>query len=193
MASATLYLASSVSGGAASPDNALGPEDRSWTGNTGTQSWTHRWQCDPFPSDLAAFDGNLTLNIRARRDGGFLTPQITTVRAFQGGAEIAAWTNNTSHTSASWRTHTLAQSALTGTGPLDIEIVTAADVWSSWGSAIQINMASLEFGYIAGLPTPLKHWNGTSWDEGVLRRWNGSAWVHATVKMWNGSEWADME
>ena len=194
MATETLYLASGVSGNAATPDNAIGASDGVWTTNGGNDDWTHRWRFSGFPSGPVEFESALALGVLARKSAsGGGDPEISAVRLYQDGAQIAEWTNVTSpDANGGWREHSLSTSALSGLGDVDVEIVTSGRGGGPNQRTVQIDAARLVFDYRVLQATTLHAWDGAVWQSGALRRWDGAAWRDATLKMWNGSAWVNM-
>lgn len=78
------YLASSVSGTATTPDNALGATDTTWTEDTGNTNWSHTWQSGTFLGDLVGTQ-TITVTLRARKSDGTDNPTINSVAILDTG------------------------------------------------------------------------------------------------------------
>ncbi len=43
------------------------------------------------------------------------------------------------------------------------------------------------------MPSKVRRWNGSAWQECYLYRWNGSAWILCGVYRWNGVMWIPIQ
>jgi len=43
-----------------------------------------------------------------------------------------------------------------------------------------------------GNTNPMAAWNGTTWEDGMLKYWDGSAWQERQLKRWDGTAWINV-
>lgn len=141
---ATQYIASSVSGTASSPANAVGNTPTTWTADTSNTSWTHRWRLGSVPGGYAG-GGTNNVTLRVRKHEGTGNPNITSVRIIEGGTTTEIRGTSFSVTSLTGVDLSIdfAGSILTAMDAVDIEIVTsAAGGGPSARAAVQLAMVT---------------------------------------------------
>lgn len=137
----TVYLASSVSGAATDPQNAVGNTPATWAGvaNSNT-SWTHRWSfTTPDNPDLT---GNQAMVVRVRKGSNSGNPTVSSINVYQGGTQVYSH-GSTTVTSATGQDINLSWTPSGPSTQVDIEVVTSAVGGSpSARNSVQVAYAS---------------------------------------------------
>lgn len=190
----TVYLTGSVSGGAATPANAVGAPDGTFTTNTGDTSWTHRWGLGEPDLTGKELDGQQTLTLRVRRSGtGNGACEVTRVTLIQGSSSTDIFTGShvppQNNSAGDDLVVNFDASVLDGGEGIDVEVATTGAGGGPNQNSIQLDAASWLVGAEDIVGTPLKYWGGETWVEGELKEFVDDTWVPARLKRFTGSEW----
>lgn len=185
----TLHATSSVSGNAATPANALGAQNSSFTTDSGDIDWTHRWG---FTSEVGgSFTTDHTFAGNVRISGG-TTAANATVNIYANGNLVGSSSFSVTTVSNQPFSLSVPRASIAPGNTVEVELVTSTGGGKPANrAAVQVDNFDWTTEHAIGSPSKLKVYNGT-WNEDKFSADIGSGFQEYPSRYWNGSAWIDI-